>query len=1410
MEQKDGSKKRYIVQAIIWVILLIASLITLPNINQLVREKGQIKLPSDLTSQVADNIQNHWGRHEDNTRQVVVVFNNGDRKLSANQQDNIDATINSFKHQEKKYHIKSMTAPNENKYTRAQLISKDKTTEILQLNVDKNITVAKTRELITKGAKTPGVKTYVTGSDILNDDFISETQEGIKKTETITIVFIFIVLALIFRSPLTPIFSLLSVGISMLISLSVVMNLAKHFNFPLSNFTQVFMVVVLFGIGTDYNILMFDQFKEELSKGLSPLQATRRSLRIAGKTILFSGSSVLIGFSTLGLAKFSIYRSAVGVAVSVAILLLALLTLNPFFMAMLGKKIFWPSKKFNGSSTNKMWHNISKTMVKMPFIGLIVTALCALPFLLSKGSPLNYDTLVELNDSVPAKQGFKVVQKHFSKGTAEPTTLYIKTDHPVDNEKDLKEIDELARQIQAVKGVKTVATVTEPGGSKLKELYVNDQLKTVTNGTKDARKGLNQISNGLDGANSQLKGANIQAGVDGAKKLYDGSQQLQAGANTLANGASTLGNGMVTYANGVYTLNNGMSQLAAATGGLGSGVDALYNGANALNSGLATLNSKTGALSSGVNALFNGANALNGGLSTLNGKTGALSTGVNALFNGANALNGGLSTLNSKTGALSTGVNKLTDGSNQLVNGSNELADKLNAAKNNQQLAQLGPKVKELQAGANQVADGLKQVQSQLNSSQMQQLKGQLGNLTNALSQLQNAATPDISGIQKTAQALSSNSDKAKTDAGNLQNALNQLKQAAGSASSGSAGLSDQDINNIVNSVQGLNDSQKQQLQGALQSASNQIAQKQQQMMSGLSDSINSATNSAQALQNDMQSVSSSGSDLSNQLNQLQSTAEQLSKLKTMASQSQTQEAVNNLNNAVNQLQGAINKLAPGSSQVADGVGQLSQATGQIQDMVNQAAAGATQISNGANALNGGLNQLGSQVPTLTSGIVQLANGSNQLAGGIGSMKGQLPALTGGIAQLANGSNQLAGGIGSMKDQLPALTGGVAQLANGSSQLAGGIGSMRSQMPTMLGAISALSAGTGQLAANAPALVSGAGQVSSGAALLAQNQGTLTNGLGQMYGQISGMAGQVNELENGLTTASNGAKKINQGLGTANNYLTGLKNSAAADTYYVPKDVLKSKEYQKAEDSYLSQNKHAVKFTIVLNENPSSLSAMKTVENIQSLVNKSIKGTSLSGAKVALGGQTAYINDTRNVASKDFIRTAIIMLTGILLALMLITRSILQPFYILGTLLLAYIMSLDITHLISKAFLGQSMLTWNTPFFSFIMLIALGVDYSIFLMMKYQEYDGFLATPGARIVKAATEIGAVVVSAALILSGTFAALMPSGVLTLIQVALVVIIGLTILVFAIPTIIPSLLSLTYPIKDKMDKPTKKKH
>ncbi len=111
-------------------------------------------------------------------------------------------------------------------------------------------------------------------------------------------------------------------------------------------------------------------------------------------------------------------------------------------------------------------------------------------------------------------------------------------------------------------------------------------------------------------------------------------------------------------------------------------------------------------------------------------------------------------------------------------------------------------------------------------------------------------------------------------------------------------------------------------------------------------------------------------------------------------------------------------------------------------------------------------------------------------------------------------------------------------------------------------------------------------------------------------------------------------------------------------------------------------------------------------------------------------------------------------------------------------LLLSYYASLGISELLSKFLLDVDQLSWNVPFISFIMIVALGVDYCIFLMMRYNELDG---APAERIKSASRHIGGIVLSAALILGGTFAALIPSGVHTLIQVAFVVI-GLFLLGF----------------------------
>nr|WP_164502999.1 MMPL family transporter [Lactiplantibacillus plantarum] len=1288
---------------------MVAAIIFLPNISSLVRDKGQTKLPSSAKSQVAQVIQNHWGRNQNNTRQVVVVFNNGDSPLTSDQKQAIDGTIQRFKVQKSKYHVKSMTAASDNAAAKKQLISKDKSTQLLQLMVGKNQTVANMTKNITAGAKTAGVKTYVTGSDILNDDFTQETEAGIQKTEIITVIFIFIVLTLVFRSPITPLVSLLSVGVSFIISLSVVMNLVNKFNFPLSNFTQVFMVVVLFGIGTDYNILLFDQFKEELSHGDSPVAATGRALKIAGRTILYSGSSLLIGFSALGLANFSIYKSAVGVAIAVAILLLVLLTLNPFFMALLGPRLFWPTKKFAGGSTSKMWHGIAASSVRYPIIALVVVLGVSLPFILTYNNELNYDTLAELNDTIPAKKGFQVVQDHFSKGTAEPSTLYIKTDHALNNEKDLKVIDSLTKQLQKVKGVKTVASVTQPGGSQIDQLYVGNQLGTVTSGMKSASKGLTKIGSGLDSANSKLKSANMSDSAKSAKKLADGADEVSSGLNTLngktgtlssgasqlASGSSSLASGLVTYTNGVYTVNKGLNQLNSKTGTLASGVNQL---------------------STGANSLFSGTNTLSSGLDTLNGYKTKISSG---------------------TGTLTSGVSQLQTGASALTAGLQKMQTSVNSSVSDATSTANTQKLNDLQKGLEQLNEAMKPLLSTSSTS-----------------------LPDISGMTTTASTLADNSEAVQTDAANLKEALTALEKVA--SSSEDVSLSNDDIQTVVNAVNknggtALTTQQTAALTAALTAVGKQITQKVNSASSSMSSSITSTQTSAQQLQDDLVAMSKTGDTLTKELKQLSalsSELDDLSNLQQLAKKSI--EANNGSLEVISKLQSAIS----GMQQIQSGLN----GTNGLVDGSQQITTGLNQLQSGASSLASQLNTYTNGVSTAATGATKVNSGASQVSTGLTSLQGQIPTLTSAISALDSGTNQLAANS--------------STLNSGASQLASGTASLNSQVPTLVSGVSKLN--------------SGASQVASG------NE--------QMYTSIQSLVGQMQTLQDGLKTASDGTKTINTGVGSANSYLTGLKDSAAAKTYYVPKSTLKGKTYKSALKAYMSGNNHATKLTIVLNENPSSKSAMDKVTAIQKQATNSLKGTALDGATIAIGGQTSETNDTQAIASSDFVRTAAIMLVGILIALMVITRSVLQPFYILGTLLLAYIMSLSITRILSNWFLGQSMLTWNTPFFGFIMLIALGVDYSIFLMMKYREFDNSAATPSTRIVRASAVIGAVVLSAALILSGTFAALMPSGVLTLIQVAMVVIIGLIILVFAIPTIIPSLIRLTYPLTDRMEDET----
>ncbi|SMS14199.1 MMPL family transporter [Levilactobacillus zymae] len=1062
--------KHYIWNVIGWLVIVLLAVLTIPNMSKLVADKGQITVPSSYQSTRATNMQKQWGRSQRGTTAVVVVFNNGDSALTSQQNTAIDNTIQRIKNHEDQYQIRSITAASDSSTAASQLISKDKSTQLLQLNVHKSSShsITTIRSQITKLAKTSGVTTYVTGADVLNQDFSDATQAGVQKTEIIAAIFIFLVLWLVFRSPITPLFSLLTVAVSVITSISVVANLVDRFNFPFSNFTEVFIVIVLFGIGTDYNILLYNEFRERLANGKDRYTATREAIRIGGRTVLYSGLSVLIGMSVLGFANFSLYRSAVGIAVGVVVLLAVLLTLNPFFMAICGPKMFWPVKKFQGEGDSRLWHNMAKHSMIRPVITLILVGIIFIPLALTSHGTLDYDNLVEIGDNVPAKQGFKVVQQHFSKGTAEPTTIYIQSTHKLDNEKSLLLIDRLTKQLQQSDGVKTVASVTQPGGKAIKKLYVRNQMSSVTTGLVQAQKGVNKINKGLKSANSKLGKQNVSGSVSQAKKLASGAQQVS---------------------NGTKQLQSAISQV---------------------------------------------------------------STGVNSLNSQVSSASGG------------------------------------------QQAAQLA----QLESALPQLNAAIQQLNTQVSGSSTS-ASGVTGSLTTIGSQTQDIAT----------------------QLRNIQSAMGNLPSV--SASSVAAAF--------TAAGAPLSATQQQVLAGVLAKQ----AAAQQQLKSTLSSSLTKIGSDATAIGNADQSV---------------------------ASQLQT------LQGSTSQLQSVVATLAQKSNVVLPGA---------------------------ATALQ-----------TASSQSSQLASATSQLQSAMTTINGQMPTLVSGASQVASGNQTMATNLASMSKQLATL-------------------------------------------------------------------------------------------KAGLGSATTGLSSVSSGVGSANGYLKGLQKSAASQTFYIPTKQLHGKSFAPALKTYLSPNKKLTKLTVVLNDDPSSAAAMARLPKLEKVVTGSLKGTSLGNAKVAFGGNTSQTNDINEMASGDFTRTVIIMLAGIFIALMVVTRSLVQPIVIEGILILAYSGALTLVHWLAKPILGTNMLTWNTPFFTFVMLISLGVDYSIFLMRKYREY---LHEPGAtstKMLQAATVIGTVVISAGIILSGTFAALIPSGVMTLIQIALAVILGIVLLIILLPIVMPAVMKITYP-------------
>ncbi|QBP39731.1 MMPL family transporter [Paenisporosarcina antarctica] len=562
------------------LIVTIALFLMAPDLTKQAEEAGSFQLSDDASSQQAAQMLASAG-DSDQTISVVVEL---DQPLTNDVRDQLSTMAKDIVALSET--VTSVLNPVESKELESQLVSENQQTVLIPITVDgTDEEVNQVAEDIRETVIPSDMVAYVTGEAIINNDVNKSAQDGLKRTEIITVVLIFGLLLAVFRSIVTPFVPLVAVGITYLLSQSLVAFFIDWFGFPVSNYTQIFLVAILFGIGTDYCILLLSRYKEELSAGHAVEEAIVNTYKTAGRTLFISGLAVFIGFFAIGFADFPIFKSAVAVAVGIAVLLLVLFTIVPVLMLVLKEKLFWPSKKSAAHHDSKLWSRMSKLSVNRPVVSILVVAVITVPLLLTYNNSLSFNTVDEIGDDYESVQGLRAIENGFGKGDSLPVQVIIKSDEQLANGEMIPYVERLSQRFEQIEGVDKIRTVTRPTGEIIDDLYVDRQLGLMADGLTEAREGLTEIGAGLE----QIQGGLASAGESGGLgEVAAGLGQLNEQLTLATQGLQQTGNVQQTVG-ALSAINEQLGliqQGLASAGGDGEGLSQVTDGLSASSEGL--------------------------------------------------------------------------------------------------------------------------------------------------------------------------------------------------------------------------------------------------------------------------------------------------------------------------------------------------------------------------------------------------------------------------------------------------------------------------------------------------------------------------------------------------------------------------------------------------------------------------------------------------------------------------------------------------------------------------------------------------------------------------------------------------------------------------------------------------------
>jgi putative drug exporter of the RND superfamily len=456
-----------------WLVACVALGVVTPSEDAVRRNEPSTILPVTAPSNRAVELQREaFGQLASRSRVVVVL----ERETGLEDRDRgyvqaLTQRLAAESRQQQGWRVKS---PASQPFLKSRLESRDGRALMVIVDLDANFitrravdAVNRIEELLPQG-RPEGLTCEITGTAAIGRDYARQTETALRRTTMVTIAAVLVILAFVYRAPLATIVPLLSIGISVYVSFCILGLLATQ-GWGFSNAEKIFIVVLVFGAGTDYALFWISRYREFLADGQAGAEAATSALERVGPAIVASSGTTIAGVVMLTAAGLTPYASAgraLGVALTIS--LVAAVTLAPALACVMRKALFWPVHPVPGSGVriSRRWTWISDLVVRRPKAVLFGGLACLVPPILATvNMEFRYDTLGELPEGSSSARGMLLAERHFSVGEIFSFDILIEWPGWPNARREAAGISrELAEVVRRTPQVADVWTLAQPFG----------------------------------------------------------------------------------------------------------------------------------------------------------------------------------------------------------------------------------------------------------------------------------------------------------------------------------------------------------------------------------------------------------------------------------------------------------------------------------------------------------------------------------------------------------------------------------------------------------------------------------------------------------------------------------------------------------------------------------------------------------------------------------------------------------------------------------------------------------------------------------------------------------------------------------------------------------------------------------